>query len=446
MRLHNLIPILAIIIISYTVHATTTKSDQSTEYYYTQAQEFKKTGDYDNAIHALQQALELNQNKIALYNELASIYIMIGKTNEAIESYQQMLSYSPKNISINYNISYALKMQGDIDQSIELLKQIIKLDPSYEPAQFSLGHTYLMKGDFENGWQQHDRYLQQTHRYTPLLKSWIRNEDLTGKTIVLRPEGGYGDIIQFVRYAHTLKTLGATVVVIAPAQLMKLLSHCDYIDMLLPQGSSIASYDATTTLMSLPALFNSTEETIPVNIPYINPDPDLVNFWQTSMCNSKFKIGLCWQADVSNDASRLPVARRGIPLKLLYPLGDINNVQFYSLQQKDGTEQLTDIPDEFPIYIFDENFDKTHGSFMDTAAVMHQLNLIITVDTAIAHLAGSMGIPVWLLLPYSADWRWIAGRTDSPWYPTMRIFKQPAPFDWQTVVQDVEQELIKLTE
>jgi hypothetical protein len=131
------------------------------------------------------------------------------------------------------------------------------------------------------------------------------------------------------------------------------------------------------------------------------------------------------------------MARRGIPLSKLFPLKDIPRVDFFCLQKKEGLEQLCNIPADFIFHIFENNFDEDHGSFMDTAAVMQHLDLVITIDSAIAHLAGAMGKRVWLLLPYSTDWRWIAGRTDSPWYPTMRIFKQPRPFDWDSVAQQV---------
>jgi hypothetical protein len=191
--------------------------------------------------------------------------------------------------------------------------------------------------------------------------------------------------------------------------------------------------------MSLPAIFNSDHTTIPCPIPYLYPDKTLVAHWHDYFkTDTAFKIGICWQADVFNDSSRPPVARRGLPLHMMYRLSEIPQVSLYSLQQKDGTQQIKDIPAPCKLTVFDEHFDKDAGPFMDTAAVMQHLDLIITVDTAIAHLAGALGKKVWLLLPFATDWRWIVGRTDTPWYPTMKIFKQSQPFDWESVMCEVE--------
>ena len=210
-------------------------------------------------------------------------------------------------------------------------------------------------------------------------------------------------------------------------------------------GSALPHYDAYVTMMNAPAVLCSTEETIPRAIPYLYPDPVLTNSWkQYCADDTNFKVGICWQASAHNDSSRFPCARRSIPLTLLATVGNINNISLYCLQQKEGLEQLEEVKDTYSIHTFDETFDVAHGAFMDTAALMKNLDLVITVDTALAHLAGGMGVPVWVLLPYSTDWRWITNRTDSPWYPTMKLFKQATPFDWDLVMEQVRTELTAL--
>ena len=186
--------------------------------------------------------------------------------------------------------------------------------------------------------------------------------------------------------------------------------------------------------------FAHEEHEIPQNIPYITPDPERVSYWHEKLkTDHNFKVGICWQPSIHNDVSRLPIARRGIPLSQFYTLASTPGVSVYSLQCIEGLEQLEHVPEHVTIHTFDETFDKKHGPFMDTAAVIKQMDLVISADTATAHIAGAMGCPVWLLLAYVTDWRWLIKRSDNPWYPTMRIFKQPEPFDWDSMMQELHQ-------
>ena len=405
---------------------------------------FKKRGQLGQAAFYLEQAIAHEPHNITTNFNLGCIYLKMGKIEKAIQAFRQICRYSPRAVSALYNIGYTLKTAGRVDEAILVYKEVLKKDPHYDAAHLALGFAYLSKGDFDRGWKQHERYLKRSKKNADKLRTLLREKKIKGKTILLHPEGGLGDTLLFIRYAQRLKAMGATVIAIVQKPLIPLLSHCSYIDKLLPSGtSSLPSYDASSTLMSLPAVFNDNEETFPHIIPYLTPNPTLVSHWKNRLTSNPatLKIGICWQADVKNDVSRLPIARRGIPLTQFYCLASIPHLQFYSLQKYDGVEQLKTIPPDFSVHIFDDDFDKKHGSFMDTAAVMEHMDLIITVDTAIAHLAGALGRPVWLLLPYSTDWRWIVNRTDSPWYPTMRIFKQPAPFDWDNVMTAVYHEL-----
>ena len=239
--------------------------------------------------------------------------------------------------------------------------------------------------------------------------------------------------------------MGADIIVACQKTLVPLLSRCIYIDQLVSLGTPVPAYDADATLMSLPAIFADTDKTVPCEIPYLFADPELTQYWQQKLAHdTNFKVGICWQVDVHNDKSKLPIARRGYPLKCFAPLSDLENVSFYSLQKYDGTEQLD--TSNFAPRVF-ENFDEQSGPFMDTAALIKNLDLVITVDTAVAHLAGALGCKVWLLHPYAtADWRWVHPRTDSHWYPTMRIFKQHTPFGYDEVIEEVKKELKKLVE
>lgn len=368
--------------------------------------------------------------------------IGLGQIDEAIQCYERMLVQNPHNREILYNIAYGHKIKGNMQEACALLEKIIALDPTYEKAQFSYGHTLLQAGEFERGWAQHDRFLIMNNRYSPQLKEWIQNNTLKDKKIVLRQEGGFGDTLQFLRFAQLLHESGAFVIAHVPKALMKLLSYCSYLDCIVCNKDPMPAHDAFTTFMTLPALYNVTEKTMPTK-PYLFSDPALEAFWAPDFSDAPndFKIGICWAADEKNDVSRLPVAHRGIPLSAFLPLANLPGIRLYSLQKYNGTEQIQEVT-ELQLHIFD-HFDESHGSFVDSAAIMKNLDLVISVDTSIAHMAGALQVPVFLLLPYFSDWRWIVHHDDSPWYPTMRIFKQTTPFDWQEVVQRVVTELKK---
>jgi tetratricopeptide (TPR) repeat protein len=409
------------------------------------ALELQKNEQFTDAIACYEEIISNDFFDINAHFQLGCCYLAIGQKEKAIAAFTTVIEHNPDALPGHYNLAYTYKTFGDLDKAIEIYKKIIATNPDYEPAHLGLGFAYITQGNFELGWQQHARYLAQSGKNADKLRSFLENNTITYKKILLRPEGGLGDTINFIRYAELLKDMGADVIVACQKQLIPLLSRCMYIDQLIPTDKSVPAYDADATLMSLPAIFADTESTVPNNIPYIFADPILVEHWKQQLAHdSNFKVGICWQVDVHNDASKLPIARRGYPLECFAILGDVENVSFYNLQKYDGIEQLAVLPTSFPLHVF-ENSDEQSGPFMDTAAIIKNLDLVITVDTAIAHLAGALGCKVWLLHPYAtADWRWIHGNTDSYWYPTMRIFKQHEPFDYNGVMQEVRSALQEL--
>lgn len=407
------------------------------------ALEHQKNERFEQAISGYETILINDPLNLNVLFHLGHCYLALGRGPEAINAFETITQLNPGILPARYNNAYTHKTIGMLDEAIELYKQIIKQDSEYDPAQLALGFAYLTKGDFENGWRQHERYLKKSGKNGDRLRTLLANNTVAGKKILLRPEGGLGDSLQFVRYAQQLHTMGAYVIVAAQKPLLSLFSRCQYIDQLISCHDQLPACHADATLMSLPAIFNDTESTFPTNIPYISADQKLVNQWHNTLAHdTRYKIGLCWQADKKNDESRLPIARRGCPLTNFIPLQNIEGISLYSLQKYDGVEELANMPIDFPLIHFD-NLDEHTKPFEDTAALMKNLDLIITVDTAVAHLAGALGCNVWLLLPYSTDWRWIHGKIDSPWYPTMKIFKQSTPFDWQEVIENISDELKK---
>ena len=199
-------------------------------------------------------------------------------------------------------------------------------------------------------------------------------------------------------------------------------------------------FDTHAALLTLPLILNTQEETIPAMNPYLFADETLVALWKEKLKDDKnFKIGICWQGNPNYNTHflRLVIASKFIRSSTFAPIGAISGVSIYSLQKDPADNVDESLPEGFIVHTFDGNFDKDHGRFMDTAAVMKNLDLVITVDTSIAHLAGGLGVPVWVMLPKPADWRWLLDRTDSPWYPTMRLFRQTVTGNWTTVIDEI---------
>jgi len=381
---------------------------------------------------------------VQLFNQ-AHTHMAQGNLAVAIAHYHTILSAYPTNIQALYNMGYALKMAGNIDEALVYYNKVLQLDPTNESAEYAKTLSYLTKGDFTQGWLWYEKYLQRIGYNATKLRSFLANGSLSGKRILLIQQGGLGDSLHFIRFAKTLHDAGAYIIVMVPKALHDILKLCPYIDNLIAPGDGIQAHDDIASIMGLPAIMQAQESDMKVLVPYLYDNPQVTAYWKEQLaCDQNFKIGICWQADCKNDVSRLPVARRGIPLQEFFRLTQIPGVSLYSLQQYDGVEQLATVPKDIIIHRFDADFDHKRGRFIDTACVIQNMDLIITVDTALAHLAGGLGAPVWLLLPYSTDWRWIAGRTDSPWYPSMRIFKQQQPFAWEHVVTSVQEALLEL--
>jgi len=402
---------------------------------------------FDEAITCFRKAKDLNGNNPALLLDLANTLNMMEfeHAHEALDLYKNILEISPNSIAALYNFGYTLKKLGHIEQAVAVYDKVLAQQPDYALARFSRSVSYLALGDFERGWPEYESrwssYSESPKKFNSPL--WDGSNP-AGKRILIYAEQGLGDTLQFVRYAKVLKDKGAYVIFVTQKALKDLLSQCPYIDELYIQNSPTPPVDMHCALMSLPMILKTRVDTVPINIPYLHPDPTLVNYWQEKLSSDKnFKIGICWQgnAHYSTQFLRQAVAAKSTTADLFAPIAQIPGVSVYSLQKLDGSEQLNKLPAGVVIREFGNDFDETHGRFMDTAAIMNVLDLIITIDTSICHCAGGLGVPVWNLLPQPADWRWMLNTNETPWYPNMRLFRQQTPGDWQTLMQTVQQEL-----
>jgi tetratricopeptide (TPR) repeat protein len=370
---------------------------------------YHQAGDFDNAITSYTRALELNPCAEAFLNR-AHTFRYCGHMTQAASDYQKALQQLPADSHAHYGYAETLLALGDLEQGF---------------------------AEFEWRWKREPDVRNFSHNL------WD-GSSLAGKTILLRAEYGQGDTLQFIRYAKHLKKMGATVILEAQPTLVKLLSRCSFLDRVIAVNDPLPAYDVQVPLMSLPHCFGTTLETIPQEIPYVHADPALVAAWGKELsADGSFKIGICWHTSPYYNAMRSPLSQKSIPLSAFAPISRIEGVRLYSLQCVDGTEQLRNLPEGMVVRELGPDFDVTQGSFMDSAAVIQHLDLVISADTSIAHLAGALGVPVWVMLPYVPDWRWMLDRQDSPWYFTMRLFRQQAPGNWHEPIDEVARTLVE---
>lgn len=354
----------------------------------------------------------------------------------------KQLENDRKNVNLWCTAGYFAKKLGLLTDAKKYYQSAQQLAPTHSRANRALSHIYLAEGDFTHGWPCYEYRWKQPPSYNREFHEYLQSGGtLHNKIVLLKGEYGLGDTLQFIRYAKLCKDRGAQVILESQPALIPLLSHCPYIDELIPQENSLPGAHQIALLMSMPLIFDTTLSTIPHEIPYLYADDKLVHYWHTKINPDTFNIGICWHADAHVDCTikeiKEDAQRKSIPLSFLEELATIPNVTLYSLQKIYGLEQLS--PTSSVIYF--EKLDTDHGPFMDTAALMKNLDLVITIDTSIAHLAGGLGVPVWVLLPYQADWRWLLDRTNSPWYPSMQLFRQTGPRNWQDLIQTVKHHL-----
>ena len=290
-----------------------------------------------------------------------------------------------------------------------------------------MGH--LAEGWREYEWRWLKKELPHDMRRHETFPRW-HGEPGQGRTLLVWPEQGLGDIIQFVRYLPLLRQRGWQVIFEVPSLLARLLDGLDGVAAV-PYGDPLPPFDAQCPLLSLPLGFGTTLETIPASVPYVYAEPERRAFWRQRLPKDGFRIGIVWQGSPIHSNDR----HRSIPLKQFAPLSAIPGVRLVGLQKNHGLDQLAGLPEGMTVQTLGAEYDE--GGFPDTAALIMELDLIVSADTSVAHLAGALGRPVWVALPMVPDWRWLLNRADSPWYPSMRLFRQPERGDWDSVFHEI---------
>jgi tetratricopeptide (TPR) repeat protein len=400
----------------------------------------------DAALAAYEKAIELDPACGQAHNNRGGVLKAMGRIAEAAKAYEAALAATPNVAEVHCNLGVVRHLQRHLAGAIASYDCAVALKPDYAKAHWNRAIALLLSGNLRDGFaayewrQKYEGYLKvQGQRWFPI-PQWDGTAP-HGRRLLVTTEQGLGDILQFIRLLAPLSTLGADVMFECPPRLQPLVARCQGIGTLIdPKNIETAARaaDAHVPLMSLPDRLGLDVETIPGAVPYVWTDPALTRAWAERLDRgAALRVGLCWQGSQNNTAD----SQRSITARTLAPLGRIPRVRLYSLQVGFGSEQSADIPG---LVDFAGELDQKTGAFMDTAALINSLDLVITVDTSIAHLAGALGRPVWTMLCYMPDWRWMLDRGDSPWYPTMRLFRQTEKGDWGTVIDRVVSALAQL--
>lgn len=431
----------------------------------------KRLGRFEEAIVCHRNAVSLMPSSAEAYSNLASAYLSWDKIDLAVEEYRKAINLKPESPEFHYNLGTALqkgeeyekacasfrltieltpdhdrahmnmgsslKALGRLDEAIGYLRRATELAPNSADAHWNLALALLMAGDYINGWKAYEWRLKISDIPIQKFPQSIWDGSVQpDKTLLIHAEQGMGDTIQFVRYASVARTKVKRVILYCQEPLVRLLYDIKGIDQVVSIGQSLPRFDLQLPLLNLPGALGATLENIPHKEPYLKTDLSLIEKWRSKINSRKFKVGLVWAGNPKHEDDH----NRSIELSAFAQLIKMPDLTFYSLQKERSDTQSNNKAED--ANLIDTGSELT--DFADTAALISNLDIIISVDTAVAHLAGALGRPVWILLPYAPDWRWMLEREDTPWYPTMRLFRQSRFGDWYDVIANVEEALKEL--
>jgi rfaE bifunctional protein nucleotidyltransferase chain/domain len=394
-----------------------------------------------DAIVHLEQAVRLLPNSAEAQNNLSLVLADLGRFDDALASCEAALRLRPLDAKSHMNRGNVVSALGRMDEALACYAFALRLQPDYINATWNRSLALLGKGDFQRGWPEYEsRWKKPESKLRPLAEPLWDGSPLQDKTILLWCEQGIGDTFQFVRYAFEVKKRGATVWLGCQEALVPLLSTCPGVDKVFAEGGPAPQgFDCHAPLMSLPFLCGTTLANVPAETPYLRADAGEVERWRKDFSASPhFKIGVTWQGNPKHRWDR----HRSFSVHWFRSLATLEGVEVYSLQKGLGAEELKTV--RFPITDLNGQLDELGGTFQNTAAAIQALDLIVTCDSAVAHLAGALGVPVWIPLSALSDWRWLREREDTPWYPTMRLFRQSKLGEWSQVFERIRAEAAKL--
>jgi hypothetical protein len=396
-------------------------------------------GQHARSAEMATRALAIDPRNVEVLSNRGAALRSLDRPEEALADYDRALALAPTHTQAHTNRGVALAALNRFAEAREAYDRALALDPADARARYNRALARLVQGDLAGGFEDHEaRWMgSDTQRGPRALGApqW-KGEDISGRTILLHAEQGLGDTIQFARFLPRVAERRATVLLEAHAGLAPLLAQVEGVARTLERGAPLPHFDVQCPLMSLPLVFGTTLESIPSNVPYLRAPREHLEKWRTRLgAGTRPRVGLAWSGSLTlrNDRNRSIALERFERMRAL-PL------DFVALQKDIRSPDLAAVAKGAPLATYSDEL----ADFRDTAALVDLMDLVVTVDTSIAHLAGALAKPVWLLLPFSPDWRWLLNRADSPWYPTMRLWRQPRPGDWDPVLADIESGLGQL--
>jgi hypothetical protein len=392
-----------------------------------------KLGKKEAALKNYDRAIALQPANAEAFNNRGNALKQLNRFEEAIASYDRALTLKPAYADALNNRGNALQELKRFDEALASYDRALAIRPDFAEIHYNQALFRLLVGDFDRGWEEHEwrwqcDWLRNSKRSfaEPI---WLGKEDISGKTILIHAEQGFGDTIQFCRYVPSVVGRGARVILEVPKRLHELMSAATGASQVVSKGEPLPDFDVQSPLLSLPLAFGTRLETISSSVPYLRASPQNVINWNTRLGrNHRPRIGVAWSGSPTHKKDH----NRSIAIGALLSLFEID-ATFVSLQKDVRRNDAAVLQNETDLV----NFGDDLKDFSDTAALIANLDLVISVDTSVAHLAGALAKPVWVLLPYLPDWRWLLDRDDSPWYPTARLFRQDETRSWEPVIARV---------
>jgi tetratricopeptide (TPR) repeat protein len=391
---------------------------------------------YEEAESSIRRALAQDAQYATAWLNLGAVLLKQGRLSEAVEALERAAALAPASEAVHRNLAAALVRTGRIEEGLQHNEEAVRLAPRSAEARRNRAILRLLMGEWQQGWQEYEwRWLCPEQKLPARPEPLYNGEPLEGKQLLLIAEQGLGDTIQFIRYAELAQQRGARVAAEVQPELVPLLSDYKAIQWLLPRGGPTLTCDYFLPLLSAPRVFGTRVDQVPNRVPYLHARPERIEKWRRRLPPAALRVGLVWQGSRAHPSDR----DRSMPLELLARLARPGRL-LVSLQKGPGVEQLAHLGQPETVLDLSQELDRD-APFLDTAALLTLLDVTVCVDTSVAHLAGALAVPVWVALPYIPDWRWLLHRSDTPWYPTMRLFRQPKPGDWQSVVAQLDEAL-----
>lgn len=396
---------------------------------------------FEDAVTAYRRALGLQPEFPIALNNLGNSLRYIGEVEQADAAFAEAIRLKPEYVNAYKNRGTLHVWSGRLDEGQRYYEQALRINPQEAELHRNLGVIYLLQGRYAEGWREYRWRWNVGDLHRPSINAPVWDgSDLHGKSILLSAEQGLGDTLNFVRFARVLQQRGARTLVYCQAALVALLQASPDIGAVYPDSLALNQpFDFQCSLLDVADILQLDSNSIPAAVPYLQAAQHLRNYWSQHMGSQskKFRVGIAWQGNPDHQADVF----RSIPLRQFEVLADVPGIELWSLQGGHGREQASQWQGAIPLGSFGEQLDQSSGAFMDTAAIMNNLDLVISSDTSIAHLTGALGVPVWLAVGFVPDWRWLLNRDDTPWYPTMRLFRQPKFGDWGGVFRKMREEL-----